>query len=48
MKKEINEIKKIAQNMKEEFNKDMEKFRKKQSNRGPGNKMFFKSNQKLS
>jgi hypothetical protein len=34
--------------MKEEFNKDMENLRKKESNRSPGNKNFFKSNKKYS
>jgi hypothetical protein len=30
--------------MKDEFNKDMENLRKKESNRNPGNKNFLKSN----
>jgi hypothetical protein len=42
-------IKKIAQDMKEEFNKDMENLRKKKkSNRNPENKKFLKSNKKYS
>jgi hypothetical protein len=32
--------------MKEEFNKDMEKSQKKESNRNPGNKKLLKSNNK--
>jgi hypothetical protein len=43
-KKEIHEIKKTIQDMKEEFNKDMEKSQKKESNRNPGNKRSLKSN----
>jgi hypothetical protein len=38
MNKEKNEIKKTTKDMKEEFNKEMEDFRKK-SNRNPGNKI---------
>jgi hypothetical protein len=34
--------------MKEEFNKDMENLRIKESNRNPGNKKFLKSNKKCS
>jgi hypothetical protein len=37
-----------AQNMKEEFNKDMESLRKKELNRNPRNKKFLKSNKKYS
>jgi hypothetical protein len=33
--------------MEEEFTKDMESFRKKESNRNPGNKKFLKSNKKI-
>jgi hypothetical protein len=41
MKKEINEIKKTAQHMKEEYNKDMGNFRtKNQTN--PENNKFLK------
>jgi predicted nuclease with TOPRIM domain len=36
-KKEICEIKKTTQNMKEELNKDLENLRKKEPNRNPGN-----------
>jgi molecular chaperone DnaK (HSP70) len=38
IKREIYEIKKTTQNIKEELNKDMENLRKKGSNRNPGNK----------
>jgi hypothetical protein len=38
----------LAQDMKEEFIQDMEIFRKKESNRNPGNKNFLKSNKKYS
>jgi DNA-binding protein YbaB len=40
IKKEIYEIKKTAQNMKEEFKKEMESLRKKESNRNPGNTKY--------
>jgi hypothetical protein len=39
------EIKKTAQHMKEEFNKDMENLRKK-NHRNSGNKKFPKSNKR--
>jgi hypothetical protein len=50
IKMEIHEIKKTVQDMKEEFNKDMEslKKKKKESNRNPGNKNFLKSDKKYS
>jgi Sec-independent protein translocase protein TatA len=47
LKKEMNEIKKIVQDMKEEFNKDMESLKKKR-NKIPGNKKLHKSNEKYS
>jgi hypothetical protein len=46
MKKEIYGISKTAQDMKHEFNKDMENIRKKESNRNSGNKKFDKSKKK--
>jgi predicted phage-related endonuclease len=46
LKKEIYEIKKTAQDMKDEFNKVMEKTQKKESNRNFGNKKFPKSSKK--
>jgi hypothetical protein len=45
--KNIYEIKKTAQEMKEELNKDMEKSQKNESNKNPGNKKFLKSNKNI-
>jgi hypothetical protein len=44
-KREINKIKKVVQDVKEELNNGMEslKKKKKESNRNPGNKREFKT-----
>jgi hypothetical protein len=46
IKREIYELKRTTQNVKEELNKHMENFRKKESNRNPGNKKSLCSNKK--
>jgi hypothetical protein len=46
MKKEIREKEKTTEDMKEEFNKDMEKPQKKRIKQKPWNKMCLKSNKK--
>jgi polyhydroxyalkanoate synthesis regulator phasin len=46
MKKDKNEIKKTTQDMKEEFNKDTENFRKKNQTEIPEINQILKSNKK--